>query len=131
MQLLQFPERTTALALFMRCLEAACRRWALVISGSKSECTVLDPRRLFPAERRCASTCCQRCCQPTPEYTTVLCDRCDQGWHIGCLQPPLVAVPGDTEDWLCPGCTAAAAVSGGDASRKAPIRITVAGVSVR
>jgi hypothetical protein len=120
-----------ALALFMRCLEAACKRWALVISGSKTECMVLDPRRLLPEERRRASTCCQRCCQPTPEDTMVLCDRCDQGWHIGCLQPPLAAVPGDAEDWLCPGCTAAAAVSGGDASREAPVRITVAGVPVR
>ena len=61
-----------ALALFMRCLEAACKRWALVISGSKTECMVLDPRRLLPEERRRASTCCQRCCQPTPEDTMVL-----------------------------------------------------------
>ena len=34
-----------ALQLFMRHLEAACQRWGLVISGSKTECLAVDPRQ--------------------------------------------------------------------------------------
>lgn len=55
------------------------------------------------------------------------CSSCDNGWHIGCLQPPLPAVPAG--DWYCPTCEAAAAVSGGPSSisKQQPVRITVAG----
>lgn len=30
------------------------------------------------------------------------CDRCDSGWHIHCLSPPLAAVP--PGNWYCPRC---------------------------
>ena len=32
----------------------------------------------------------------------VLCDRCDAGWHLDCLSPPLASVP--EGEWLCPDC---------------------------
>jgi hypothetical protein len=35
----------------------------------------------------------------------LLCDNCDNGWHIYCLDPPLEAVP--EGEWLCPDCVAA------------------------
>ncbi len=34
----------------------------------------------------------------------LLCDGCNQGWHMHCLRPPLRAVPQGT--WLCPRCLA-------------------------
>lgn len=32
----------------------------------------------------------------------LLCDRCDQGYHMDCLDPPLEEVP--IEDWFCSHC---------------------------
>ena len=32
----------------------------------------------------------------------LLCDGCDAGYHIGCLSPPLTAVPKGS--WFCPAC---------------------------
>ena len=32
----------------------------------------------------------------------LICDHCNQGYHMSCLQPPLKEVPDD--DWYCPQC---------------------------
>lgn len=32
----------------------------------------------------------------------LLCDQCDNGYHMDCLNPPLVEIPMD--DWFCPRC---------------------------
>jgi len=29
--------------------------------------------------------------------------QCDRPWHLGCLTPPLVAIPDG--EWFCPECT--------------------------
>lgn len=60
----------------------------------------------------------------------MLCSCCDSGWHLSCLQQPLLAVL--EGDWLCAACTAAETVSGGPGSisRSAPVRITIAGQPV-
>jgi len=34
----------------------------------------------------------------------VLCDRCDDAYHLSCLKPALSAIP--TGDWFCPKCVA-------------------------
>ena len=31
------------------------------------------------------------------------CDKCNQGYHMGCLTPPLSAVP--EGDWFCDSCS--------------------------
>ena len=31
----------------------------------------------------------------------IYCDRCDDAFHIGCLQPPLASVPKANESWFC------------------------------
>ena len=36
------------------------------------------------------------------EDMMLLCDRCDQGYHMDCLIPALEEVP--IEDWFCPRC---------------------------
>ncbi|XP_068626889.1 E3 ubiquitin-protein ligase UHRF1-like [Battus philenor] len=45
--------------------------------------------------------CCVCLGKQNPEKI-VLCDECDLGYHLECLQPPLVALPED--DWYCPKC---------------------------
>jgi hypothetical protein len=114
----------------MRHLEAACQRWGLVISGSKTECMVLDPRLQLSPEWWRSSIRCQRCHKLTPEDSMLVCSCCSSGWHTACLEPPLATVPED--DWLCTACTAAAAASGASTtiSSNAPVRITVAGQPV-
>jgi hypothetical protein len=39
----------------------------------------------------------------------LLCDGCDHGYHMFCLEPPLVAVP--KGDWFCPGCSTSRAAT--------------------
>jgi hypothetical protein len=51
-----------------------------------------------------ASQCCEVCRLPHDEAIMVLCDACDRGYHIYCLEPPLARVPRPTEVWLCPSC---------------------------
>jgi hypothetical protein len=48
---------------------------------------------------------CQVCGDHRHWAVMLLCDNCDNGWHIYCLNPPLEEVP--EGDWLCPDCTAA------------------------
>ena len=117
-----------ALQLFMQQLELACQRWGLVISGSKTECMVLDPRQQLPQQWRQRSIRCQQCGNLQPEDSMLICDCCDSGWHTSCLQPPLQQVPDG--DWSCPQCTEAATASGGSISRSEPVRISVAGKPV-
>ena len=52
----------------------------------------------------------------------LLCDRCDQGYHMDCLVPPLDEVP--IEDWFCPQCDGTQAVAGATRQR-APLTLRV------
>ena len=45
---------------------------------------------------------CAACGDTEGEDTMVLCDGCDQGYHMSCLTPPLQAVPPGA--WHCPQC---------------------------
>ena len=45
---------------------------------------------------------CMGCNKKTREKAMILCDRCDAGWHIFCMDPPLDVVP--EGDWVCKGC---------------------------
>lgn len=47
--------------------------------------------------------CCV-CHHPDRERLMLLCDWCHDGYHIGCLEPPLKRVPKGS--WLCPACKA-------------------------
>ncbi|XP_077291234.1 uncharacterized protein LOC143914771 [Arctopsyche grandis] len=50
-------------------------------------------------------TICQICQSAESEETMLLCDACDLGFHMECLEPPLYQIPPD--DWYCPGCSVA------------------------
>ncbi|XP_071471985.1 PHD and RING finger domain-containing protein 1 isoform X4 [Marmota flaviventris] len=57
-------------------------------------------------------TFCEVCGRSDREDRLLLCDGCDAGYHMECLEPPLREVPVD--EWFCPECavpsTASAAV---------------------
>lgn len=44
---------------------------------------------------------CQRCDR---EARMLLCDGCDSGYHLECLDPPLDEIPND-EHWYCSECS--------------------------
>ncbi|XP_063609290.1 PHD and RING finger domain-containing protein 1-like isoform X2 [Penaeus indicus] len=50
-------------------------------------------------------TYCEVCNYCDREERLLLCDGCDLGYHLECLDPPLTHVP--LEEWFCPGCVAA------------------------
>ena len=90
---------------FLLALEAACLRWGLIISPDKTELMLVGGA---------AATACEGCQLLQPEGTMVLCDSCEAGWHIGCMPPPLPAVPQGA--WLCDACQAVAATAAGSSS---------------
>jgi hypothetical protein len=49
-----------------------------------------------------ADLACQVCRDHHHWESMLLCDNCDSGWHIYCLDPPLEEVP--EGQWLCPDC---------------------------
>ncbi|GAB4822597.1 hypothetical protein N2152v2_009643 [Parachlorella kessleri] len=53
-----------------------------------------------------AATACEGCGALQPERSMLICETCESGWHCGCLDPPLAALPPD--GWQCPPCSAAA-----------------------
>ena len=52
---------------------------------------------------------CELCGGGHHEEQIILCDRCDRGCHMYCLNPPMVVVPAG--DWVCPLCTAESAAA--------------------
>lgn len=52
----------------------------------------------------------------------LLCDRCDQGYHMDCLEPPLEEVP--IEDWFCSQCDGTRSV-GVVRRQRAPLTLRV------
>eukprot|EP00250_Pteridium_aquilinum_P019210 c24343_g1_i1 orf=340-6093(+) len=45
---------------------------------------------------------CEQCQSGAHEQSMLLCDRCDRGWHLYCLTPPLSSVP--PGNWYCFDC---------------------------
>lgn len=45
---------------------------------------------------------CEQCHSGAHEQLMLLCDRCDRGWHLYCLSPPLSTVP--VGNWYCLEC---------------------------
>jgi hypothetical protein len=53
---------------------------------------------------------CDACGKTDDAASFLLCDGdgCNGGWHLGCLTPPLQAVP--EGNWFCPKCVASGAI---------------------
>jgi hypothetical protein len=62
--------------------------------------TTLHPELLLPTQEAVCGKCGSK--EATRANEMLLCDYCDEGWHLSCLQPPLSAIPDG--DWLCPRC---------------------------
>ncbi|XP_029175754.1 E3 ubiquitin-protein ligase UHRF1-like [Nylanderia fulva] len=53
--------------------------------------------------KQCRECGCKICAGKQDENKLLLCDECNHAYHLGCLSPPLEAIP--TEDyWYCPEC---------------------------
>ena len=61
---------------------------------------------------------CEVCKGTDNEESMILCDQCDRGFHLDCLEPALQQVP--EGDWLCEGCVAEAPERATPASIAAP-----------
>ncbi|XP_016370095.1 PHD and RING finger domain-containing protein 1-like [Sinocyclocheilus rhinocerous] len=57
-------------------------------------------------------TSCEVCGGQDREDRLLLCDGCDDGYHMECLTPPLDTVP--VEEWFCPVCIAHNRTSGSE-----------------
>jgi hypothetical protein len=55
-------------------------------------------------------TACEVCESAEEAASMLLCDGCDNGYHLACLQPPLAAVP--EGEWRCPDCRSEGAAGG-------------------
>ncbi|NXC64724.1 PHRF1 protein, partial [Aleadryas rufinucha] len=58
-------------------------------------------------------TFCEVCGRSDREDRLLLCDGCDAGYHMECLNPPLSEVPVD--EWFCPACAPMGASGAADA----------------
>jgi len=55
-----------------------------------------------PEARFTDESTCERCKSTERSQQMILCDECDKGYHIDCLNPPLEEMPKD--DWHCSEC---------------------------
>ena len=85
-------------------LQGRCGGTVKVHRDSVSKCHLLgldptiDPMLFKPAKDYPCHVCSKAC----DEGKMVLCDRCNKGFHISCLKPPLPVVPDG--DWYCAEC---------------------------
>ncbi|XP_069696612.1 serine/arginine repetitive matrix protein 2 isoform X2 [Periplaneta americana] len=81
-----------SLILVRRCLEGKVIR----------RIPVEPPRRQDEEEVQEDPTYCEVCGECDREDRMLLCDGCDLGYHLECLDPPMDTVPLD--EWFCPDC---------------------------
>ncbi|KAK7467888.1 hypothetical protein BaRGS_00036893 [Batillaria attramentaria] len=53
--------------------------------------------------RKCKHCACCVCGGKHDPEKQLMCDECDQAYHLDCLNPPLTAIP-DEDEWYCPSC---------------------------
>lgn len=59
-----------------------------------------------------STTLCCVCRQPEIKRQTIICDGCEQSFHVSCVRLP-GASANDLDNWACPSCTIALNVTGG------------------
>lgn len=57
-----------------------------------------------PSVPICVFCACRVCFGKHEKSKLLLCDRCDDEYHIFCLKPPLATVPPASKKWFCPSC---------------------------
>lgn len=58
----------------------------------------------FPTLTDVDEECCQVCKSPDNADKMLLCDRCDAGYHIYCLAPPIAPEDIPETNWYCDDC---------------------------
>jgi hypothetical protein len=58
----------------------------------------------------CVFCACRICYGKHEKEKLLLCDQCDEEYHIFCLKPPLSSVP-SSKSWFCPSCKASSSAS--------------------
>lgn len=53
--------------------------------------------------RTCRECSCRACGRKHDPHLTLLCDECNDAYHLACLKPPLTELP-EEDDWYCPDC---------------------------
>jgi len=71
------------------------------LSKSKTE-LALDEEAESAAASEEELTNCEICESPEREDVMLLCDSCNQGYHMDCLDPPLDEIPAGS--WYCDNC---------------------------
>ena len=59
---------------------------------------------------------CHKCKRGDKPEKMLLCDTCDRGWHLFCLNPPLSKIPDG--EWSCPKCVSKTAKKQMDSDAK-------------
>lgn len=75
---------------------------AVLPAGSAAKSEVLDLTE---------DTACEVCCSADDADGMLLCDKCNRGYHLTCLVPPMSAIPAG--EWFCQACEAKRASSKG------------------
>jgi hypothetical protein len=52
----------------------------------------------------CIFCACRVCFGKHDKEKILLCDKCDEEYHIYCLTPPLTSIPKGSKKWYCPNC---------------------------
>eukprot|EP00939_MAST-03C_sp_MAST-3C-sp1_P004445 g4445.t1 len=81
---------------------ALFRKWAMLGRAGPANFDSKSKKRLIRAELE--NKCCEVCGSGGDESKFLLCDMCDEGYHIYCCDPPLTELPKEDEEWICHRC---------------------------
>jgi hypothetical protein len=63
--------------------------WRITACGKCLDCPTMD----------CKNCSCTVCGGKHDEESQIICDECDDVYHIACLDPPLDVIPEGDEEW--------------------------------
>ncbi|KAK8789958.1 hypothetical protein WA158_006738 [Blastocystis sp. Blastoise] len=94
----------------IQCSHGMCPKSFHVLCGRLNKCYLGWNNEKDCLEHLCpthspedvTSARCVICGKDNDETSMILCDECGKGYHIYCLEPPLLEVP--EEDWYCEEC---------------------------